>query len=743
MLKQVYIVSIIFLILHPGAVYGQSTVKLYGTVLDEQTGLPVDGANITVAGTGYGASTDPSGHFEIENLLEGVYTITATHIGYHSQVKTDIYLPRDQMVRLRFSLKPKILQFEDILITADQFSDISRLSTYRISEVEIKQSNAQTVAELLETIPGVMVISTEGHAGSRKISIRGSQSNQVLILIDDVPVNNALSGEADLSLIPISMVERVDVIKGGASNQYGSGAIGGVVHVITKRHLQNKITLNSGYGSFDSYWFNPSFSAMSKRHHGTIGITTAYQYQQTAGRYPYRYTDSGDNIISTKRLNAEAMNRNGFARLHYAIHDHRIYLNVHRLLSDRGIPGKIDSWTPFAHTHLRQTNYGAAYEYCRKNWRFSLNSQYSKSQTENKNIYSPDTELKYRRVPQYHYQYLTNTMMINASVDYQISKTWNTKLTYNRRSVLFKDENYFSTYGSSIEKANDHSDGISMHHDYQHDLGFFDGQLQSMFDIRYDRMTMSHSSDKRIDQQWSPGTSFNLSFGEKTVIYTQLSFSRSFRVPTFADLFYQDTRVQGKPDLLPEKALHKEITFGFKLSETYTLLADIHVFSQKIDDLIVWRLGSFEVFRPFNTDAEINGEEYNIQFTTPADHLKIDINYLHIRALNKENNLTTFDNYIPYRPVNTLKARFEWNVHHLRWQADYRFVGVRYITEANTKALPAYNVLDSTLMYTLDLFGLNTTLKLSTLNLSNEVYHIVRDMPLPGREWRCGVDVVL
>ncbi|MBN1154454.1 carboxypeptidase-like regulatory domain-containing protein, partial [candidate division KSB1 bacterium] len=83
MLKQVYIVSIIFLILHPGAVYGQSTVKLYGTVLDEQTGLPVDGANITVAGTGYGASTDPSGHFEIENLLEGVYTITATHIGYH------------------------------------------------------------------------------------------------------------------------------------------------------------------------------------------------------------------------------------------------------------------------------------------------------------------------------------------------------------------------------------------------------------------------------------------------------------------------------------------------------------------------------------------------------------------------------------------------------------------------------------------------------------------------------------
>ena len=729
-------------LLLPLSGYAQSTVKLNGTVVDGQTGDPIIRVNITVDGTGYGASTDQFGHFEVENMLEGTYTITADHIGYLTQKKYDIYLPKDQPVRIKFTLIPKILISREIIVQADRYTSGLQHNTYQIEAAEIKRSNAQTVAELLETIPGLLIMATDGNSGTGKISIRGSHSNQVLILLDDIPLNNGVNGDADLSSIPANIVDRVEIIKGGASQKYGSGAIGGVVSITTKQAVHNEIRMNTGYGSFHSYWINPSLSGKSNSHYGNLGVTASYHYQQTNDNFPYVYTDSNGITMRDERRNAESTNRNGYARFNYSLQNHRFALNIHRLISDRGIPGKIDAWTPYAHTHMRHSIYGMSYEFFKKDVRFTLNSQHLRSETENKNLYSPDIELKYRRVPQYDYQYMTATNIINTKVDYQLSESWNAELSYNGRMTTFEDENFLSSFGASIDHASDRSHGVYMHHDYKEELKKLHSRLHLTFDIRYDHMMMRHQTDHRVDDQWSPGMVANISTGEKIDWFAQLSLSRSFRIPTFADLFYQDTRVQGKPDLLPEKAVNKEVIIGFKSSQQSTLSADVHFFSQKIDDLIVWRLGSFEVFRPFNTNAAITGEEYNIQFSSAADFVKIDVYYTHIRALNKDDNLTTYNKIIPYRPIKTMNARFESNYQGASWRIDYRHVGKRYVTEANTKSMPSYDVLDSSLMYSFKSFRTDVTVKLSVQNIADEIYQIVRDMPLPGREWRFGVDIV-
>jgi len=232
-----------------------------------------------------------------------------------------------------------------------------------------------------------------------------------------------------------------------------------------------------------------------------------------------------------------------------------------------------------------------------------------------------------------------------------------------------------------------------------------------------------------------------LSWGRTWQIFTKASAWRSFRVPTFADLFYQDTRIEGKPDLLPEKSRNFDFGTGGQVDVWGKFSAEVTHFENDIADLIVWRLGSFEVFRPFNTDAQITGEEYLFSAQTPHDWVTLELGYTRLRPLNKNKNETTYDKIIPYRPESSLKFGLGLNIKKLHATINYRDVGERFITEANTKAMPAYQVWDTNFTWNRNIGRLELTGKFSIFNLANKKYEIIRDMPLPPREWRVGLSV--
>jgi outer membrane cobalamin receptor len=212
-------------------------------------------------------------------------------------------------------------------------------------------------------------------------------------------------------------------------------------------------------------------------------------------------------------------------------------------------------------------------------------------------------------------------------------------------------------------------------------------------------------------------------------------------VPTFADLFYQDARVEGKPDLLPEKSRNADFGAGWQIDAWGKFSAEVTHFHYTIDDLIVWRLGSFEVFRPFNTDAEIRGEEYSFSAQSPHEWVTLELGYTHLLPLNKNKNETTFDKIIPYRPQSSMKMGLGLNLKNWHASVNFRDVGARFITEANTKEMPAYQVWDANLAWSWKISGLELGWKFSVFNLADEKYEIIRDMPLPPREWRVGLSV--
>lgn len=145
-------------------------------------------------------------------------------------------------------------------------SDQRQLMTGKVVNVvpnaEIERSKGRTLSEVLNTIPGVSINGANNNLGTNQtVNIRGASAGNALILIDGIPVNDpsVITNYYDLNLIPISQVERIEILKGGQSTLYGSDAVAGVINIITKKATKLKqLALNGGfsggsYGTFRNY----------------------------------------------------------------------------------------------------------------------------------------------------------------------------------------------------------------------------------------------------------------------------------------------------------------------------------------------------------------------------------------------------------------------------------------------------------------------------------------------------------
>lgn len=150
----------------------------------------------------------------------------------------------------------------------------SPIRTEIISEDELKRTNALTLKDALENIPGILLREIHGKSGY-EISLQGLSSDQVLILIDGLPLAASTSSTVDLDQYLIGGIEHIEVIKGAASAQYGSSAMGGVINFISKKvqegvSISGQIDIGS-YGKQNADGKNTSIN----NHHQKISIEAA------------------------------------------------------------------------------------------------------------------------------------------------------------------------------------------------------------------------------------------------------------------------------------------------------------------------------------------------------------------------------------------------------------------------------------------------------------------------------------
>jgi vitamin B12 transporter len=119
-------------------------------------------------------------------------------------------------------------------------------TTYVVTRDQIVRNGYRTIGEALQDLPGVEIAPYGALGSNVNYSIRGSNSAQVLVLVDGLPAPGALSNSVELGNLPTTGVERIEVVEGGGSTLYGTGAIGGIINIITQRSAQPSATLAAG-----------------------------------------------------------------------------------------------------------------------------------------------------------------------------------------------------------------------------------------------------------------------------------------------------------------------------------------------------------------------------------------------------------------------------------------------------------------------------------------------------------------
>lgn len=124
-----------------------------------------------------------------------------------------------------------------------------------VTAEDIKLSGAHTLAQVLNNVTGVQVLTTGGPGNTATVLLQGSIDRQVTVVIDGAIINNLSDNTVDISTIPVQDIERIEIIKGPASSSWGS-ALGGVINIITK----SADTTKKVKGVISSSWggtFNP------------------------------------------------------------------------------------------------------------------------------------------------------------------------------------------------------------------------------------------------------------------------------------------------------------------------------------------------------------------------------------------------------------------------------------------------------------------------------------------------------
>lgn len=223
-----------------------SDANIYGHIIDAKTQEHIPYVTISIKGTTLGTVADASGHFFMKNLPEGIHTVVAESLNYKS-AEQQVTVEKGKNVEINFILQESVLSMDAVVVSAtrNETNKKSSATIVNVSSTKLFENTASSnLAETLRFQPGLRVENTCGNCAAVQLRINGLDGQYSQILLDSSPIFSSLAGVYGMEQLPVAMIERVEVIRGGGSALFGSNAIGGVVNIITKEPLRNSLNLS-------------------------------------------------------------------------------------------------------------------------------------------------------------------------------------------------------------------------------------------------------------------------------------------------------------------------------------------------------------------------------------------------------------------------------------------------------------------------------------------------------------------
>lgn len=236
---------LLFALIAPGV--AAQTGAIAGSVRDAE-GMPIPGAHVVLERGTRGTATDADGRFRIEGLPAGSFELSVSAVGFARRtvsVAVDAGTVSDVLV----TLAELTLESAEVVVTALRRPEATSLVPVSVSlltnEVLISR-NVSSLDQALRIMPGVQM-------AENQVNVRGSSGfsynvgSRVLLLVDGVPLLGPETGGIPFDAIPMAQIARIELVKGPGSAMYGSGALGGVLNVITRDFPETPQTDVSGF----------------------------------------------------------------------------------------------------------------------------------------------------------------------------------------------------------------------------------------------------------------------------------------------------------------------------------------------------------------------------------------------------------------------------------------------------------------------------------------------------------------
>ncbi len=601
---------------------------------------------------------------------------------------------------------PDDRNLDEIKVTAKRVNESTDDPPVFVETIDMREYEGRfvTTPEVLARAVGVNVRDFGGLGRLSTVSIRGASAEQVVILVDGVHVNPASGGGVDLSSIPPAHIDRIEVIRGGDSAFFGDAAIGGVVNIVTKRAKDQATNTGSiSYGSFNTLQTSAARSQGFERASYMASVT----YFHSDGDFGFRNNNgtefNGEDDFDDIRKNNEADNRGALVKANFSPGSHvEIGAQNEFYSSERGVPGLVTFPSPNVHeAELRNTATLtlaiADLPASRMSWRTRVSYPYREDTYK-------DPRGEQTGVPRRTEQ-ATHSPDVEQTIQYVWGEhqIWTASGQYRRDDL--RDDDFDNPTRDTVSGAI--RDQISLAKDI----------VTLVPAVRYD--DISDTGDA-----WSP--KFGAAVKPLDWMTLKANAGRSFRAPSFAELYYNHGFVEGNVDLEPERATSYDA--GAQLHTSW-LFVEGAAFRSDIEDLIEYVLVSGFRYKPYNIGrARLDGVELALTLE-PVRFASLSGSYTLLRARDLERDGEA-NAQIPGRPRHTGFARAEGHWDVFTPFVEFHYIGGNFVTAANTKLLPERKIWN---------VGLTTragdyvTLGMEAKNVGNDEAVDVRGFPLPGR----------
>ncbi|MVT09582.1 TonB-dependent receptor [Chitinophaga tropicalis] len=256
-------------------------------------GQPISLASIFLAENGKGIATDSAGYFKLENVKPGSYTLKSSATGFRPYTRR-VTITGNTPVTVNITLQQDVTKLNDVVVTGT-LRPVSRAESPIPVEVYtpkyFQKNPSPSLFESIGMVNGVRPQLNCNVCNTGDIHINGMEGPYTMVLIDGMPIVSSLSTVYGLNGIPISMVERIEVVKGPGSSLYGSEAMGGLINVITKNPATAPVVSLDAFGtSWQEYNVDAAVKLKAGSAQSIVGVNY-FNYQHPLDKNHDGFTD--------------------------------------------------------------------------------------------------------------------------------------------------------------------------------------------------------------------------------------------------------------------------------------------------------------------------------------------------------------------------------------------------------------------------------------------------------------------